>query len=99
MHSLDDTGDYVWHFKLPETAHEADEDALAGMVREQIEALLRCVTFTSHGVSVRVTGFHFLDQPELDHPVGLSLPYANESEPDAPGDEAKRLAPKGCDRD
>lgn len=53
--------DYVWHFKLGDPAPPPDEgDALTEMVRTQLVALLRCVTFTHDGKDVRVTGFRFL---------------------------------------
>ena len=54
--------DYVWHFKLTEQgAREQGPNALTEMVREQVEALLRLLTFTEDGRDVRVTGFRFLN--------------------------------------
>jgi hypothetical protein len=66
--------DYVWHFKLSPEAPAEDGDALARMVGEQVAALLRCVTFTSNGADVNVTGFRFLDSPETEHVLPPALP-------------------------
>jgi hypothetical protein len=67
--------EYVWHFKLSTTASEGGvDDALSEMVREQVAALLRCITFTSSGVDVGVTGFRFLDAPETEHTLRPALP-------------------------
>ena len=65
--------DYVWHFRLP-ASPAPGEDALIQMVREQVAALLKCVAFTSRGTDVRVTGFRFLDAPDVDHPLPPTLP-------------------------
>jgi hypothetical protein len=56
--------DYVWHFRLsgPATTEQGC-DALTEMVRDQVEALLRCLTFTEDGRDVRVTGFRLLNSP------------------------------------
>jgi hypothetical protein len=54
--------DYVWHFRISDSPGlTEDTDPVTGMVREQVEALLRCVTFTDGGKDVRVTGFRFLN--------------------------------------
>lgn len=89
MDERQEQADYVWHFKLSATSSaDGDEDALTKMVREQIAALLRCVTFTSSGVDVGVTGFRFLDAPEREHVLRPALPerQAAESEPAGEGD-------------
>lgn len=65
--------DYVWHFRISEPSGPTeDADAMTGMVREQVEALLRCVTFTDGGKDVRVTGFRFLNG-EKEVPLRSSL--------------------------
>jgi hypothetical protein len=62
--------DYVWHFKLaPGEDHGATTDALTEMVRQQIEALLRCVVLTNNGEHLKVTGFRFLDEHDQEHAV------------------------------
>jgi hypothetical protein len=61
------------------------EDALPEMVRQQVAALLRCVTFTQDGEDVRVSGFRFLDRPEVEYAVGLSLSDAQEESGEALG--------------
>jgi hypothetical protein len=89
MQPHDHTPDYVWHFKLPEAgAPTAGEgDALTAMVREQVAALLRCLTFTSNGVAVNVTGFRFLDQPERDYQIRPAPSDVSESQEEVPADE------------
>lgn len=66
--------DYVWHFKLG-AGNEASggDEALTEMVRLQVSALLRCLRFTSGGRDVTVTGFRFLDDPDREHLIALSL--------------------------
>ena len=72
MTNLDERDDYVWHFKLSSSPPLGGEDALAEMVRQQVEALLRCLTFTCRGRDVTVTGFRFLNDP--DHEFVLRSP-------------------------
>jgi hypothetical protein len=68
MDGFEDSTDYVWHFKLPESAsRDGGHEAMSEMVKRQVEALLRCVVFTSNSDVVRVTGFRFLDQPDVEH--------------------------------
>jgi hypothetical protein len=70
----DTSGDYVWHFKLSgPTPAEPDVDAVANMVREQAEALLRCITFTCDGRDVRVTGFRFLGDRDRTYDLRTRL--------------------------
>ena len=64
--------DYVWHFRL-EDAEPVGDDALTEMVSRQISALLRCVTFTSDGVDVKVTGFRFLEDESGEHVIESRL--------------------------
>ena len=69
--------DYVWHFKLaPGEDHGSQADALTEMVRQQIEALLRCVVLTNNGVHLKVTGFHFLDERDQEHTVHSQAGWA-----------------------
>ena len=66
--NTDPSQGYDWHFSLAaDSAEEAPGDRLTVMVRQQLAALLRCVTLTSHGADVRVTGFRFLGKPGLEH--------------------------------
>jgi hypothetical protein len=67
MTKCDQSDDYTWHFKLSEVTPLEDEDALAEMVRQQLEALLRCLTFTSRGRDVTVTGFRFLNDASREY--------------------------------
>jgi hypothetical protein len=79
----DKSSDYVWHFKLSApTPAEPGVDAVSHMVREQVEALLRCVTFTQDGEDVRVTGFRFLDDRDTDYVLRTRL--------DEPADDVGR---------
>jgi len=81
MREPEHSDDYVWHFKLQDADLVAGEDdALTEMVRQQISALLRCLTFTSDGRDVRVTGFRFLDDPSREHLLLPSLADAESSE-------------------
>lgn len=67
-HVTEVSSGYVWHFKLaPDTETSPEADRLTGMVRHQVGALLRCVIFTDHGAEVKVTGFRFLGQPDVEH--------------------------------
>jgi len=70
--------DYVWHFRLTHgPGEDPGSDPLVEMVRAQVAALLRCVVLTERGVDLKVTGFRFLGEPEVEHPVlteGLAGP-------------------------
>lgn len=86
----DEERDYIWHFRLSEEREgspPAPEDSLAGMVREQIEALLRCVAFTHKGVDVTVTGFRFLGRGEREHTLRSSLMTGRPDGPGASGED------------
>jgi hypothetical protein len=73
-HDVEHGGDYVWHFKLLDEVTAAEPgDALTGMVRRQITALLRCLAFTIDGADVRVTGFRFFEDPDHVHPLDPGL--------------------------
>jgi hypothetical protein len=62
MDEHSEQSDYVWHFRLTEPLRSGEDvDAMTEMVRDQVEALLRCLTFTDGGRNVRVTGFRFLN--------------------------------------
>lgn len=91
--------DYVWHFKLSKDTDETqDPEALTAIVREQVRALLRCVTLTNDGADLKVTGFRFLDEPDREHIIRPTLPIRpsaqgeSEAEPDG---EAVRPLPGG----
>jgi hypothetical protein len=88
MSESDERPDYVWHFKLPGGAtKDADVDALAEMVRQQVKAVLRCVTLTGHGVALRVTGFRFMDEPGREHALDsdLGTPRIDDAKPPVHG--------------
>ncbi len=68
MNEIAGEAEYVWHFKLSaDTGGIGAGDGLTGMVREQLQALLRCVILTDHGANLKVTGFRFLDEPGVVH--------------------------------
>jgi hypothetical protein len=69
-----DQRDYEWHFKLSsEDGDRLHADALTEMARQQLKALLGCMVLTADGVSLRVTGFRFLADPDAEHAI-----YADE---------------------
>jgi hypothetical protein len=75
--------EYVWRFKLtqaPEDAHGSD--ALTEMVRRELEALLGCLVLTKGGAAVRVDGFRFLAEAEVNH--RLFSPSGPDDGPDGP---------------
>jgi hypothetical protein len=96
---LDDSSDYVWHFKLPEREPSgscedaASEDAVTGMVQRQVGALLRCVVFTRNGEDVQVTGFRFMNQGGVEYAIPTTL-----GTPSPPASDADRGSPV-CDDD
>ena len=52
MDEQSEQGDYVWHFRLAEPLRsDGDVDAMTEMVRKQVEALLRCLTFTERAAT------------------------------------------------
>jgi len=61
--------DYVWHFKLTPASLEDDGERLTAMVRAQLAALLSCVKLTDDGNDVKVTGFRFLGEPDVEHDI------------------------------
>lgn len=73
MNDCDEHEDYVWHFKLSDRASASDVAAPVEMVREQLEALLRCVALSCNGRELRVTGFHLLDDPGTEYLLRSSL--------------------------
>jgi hypothetical protein len=65
-----DAGEYVWHFKLmTDDRRGVKDDKLREMVRNQLAALLRCVTLTDRGANLKITGFRFLDEPNVEHAI------------------------------
>jgi hypothetical protein len=84
MNEVSNHPEYVWHFKLSsEVEGDANADALTEMVREQVGALLRCVTFTSNGADLRVTGFRFIDEPDCEHAIRAQLPARQPGDADS----------------
>jgi hypothetical protein len=70
MREPDHDEDYIWHFRLRlGDLSGGGDDALTEMVRGQVAALLRCITLTSDGRDVTVTGFRFLADPGRNHPI------------------------------
>ena len=72
---------YTWHFKLTPEPPQGDDERLTAMVRSQLTALLRCITLTDHGTNVKVTGFRFLGEPDVEHDV-----YATDADGAAPSE-------------
>jgi hypothetical protein len=82
MTRFDQNDEYVWHFKLSEVSPSGDEDALAEMVRQQVEALLCCLIFTSRGGDVTVTGFRFLNDPSREYVLRSPLDELDSETPE-----------------
>ena len=84
MATSHDDPDYVWRFKLSDDNDESlHADALTEMVRRELKALLGCVVLTRGGEDLKVTGFRFLGEADVEHAVYPGLP-----EKDARGENA-----------
>ena len=97
MSDSPDHSDYEWHFKL--SSRDGDRlhpDTLTEMARRQVKALLSCVVLRADGVDLRVTGFRFLDEPDVEYAIFADArkppEIAETSAPDS-ADEGSR----GCD--
>jgi hypothetical protein len=70
MSDSPDHSDYEWHFKL--SSGDGDRlhpDTLTEMARRQVKALLSCVVLRADGADLKVTGFRFLAEPDVEHAI------------------------------
>jgi hypothetical protein len=84
MNDFPDHSDYEWHFKL--SSGDGDRlhtDTLTEMARRQVKALLSCVVLRADGVDLRVTGFRFFAEPDVEHAIYADAEKLLDSEGEA----------------
>ena len=84
--------DYIFRYPVEAREESGQRDALAEMVRLQLESLLRVLTLYRDGEEVKVDGFRLMNEGENIHPI--FLPSADRIQTSAKGKGQAEVAPE-----
>ncbi|MDI6753753.1 MAG: hypothetical protein QME78_05080, partial [Thermodesulfobacteriota bacterium] len=67
--------DYIFRYPIEENAKEDERDPLLGMMRIQLQSLLKLLSLYHEGEEVKADGFRLINEWETIHPI---FPLAEE---------------------